>query len=63
MTRMNRPKAMVSSEFMRHYGWQAPFRPAVYGILNHREHYLEENHLPTARSERLEAAGVVSPKN
>ncbi len=32
--------------------------PAAYGILSHREHYFEENHQPTARSERLDAAGV-----
>ncbi|MGZ5571820.1 MAG: ankyrin repeat domain-containing protein [Usitatibacter sp.] len=29
--------------------------PILYGILTHREHYFEENHKPSVRSERLEA--------
>jgi hypothetical protein len=29
--------------------------PITYGILNHREHYFDENHKPSVRSERLEA--------
>ncbi len=29
--------------------------PIVYGILNHREHYFDENHKPSVRGERLEA--------
>ncbi len=32
--------------------------PAAYGILSHREHYFEQNHQPTARSERQSAAGT-----
>ena len=33
--------------------------PAAYSILTHIEHYAEENNQPTARSERLEAAGAL----